>query len=67
MKIIGTKTHTPYEWAEFFGFEFMDIDGWSPKTPFSKPIGIEEFVIRACACCIRPFDRNKYKLFNFFC
>lgn len=58
------KKHTPLFWANLFGIEFVDIDGWEGSWHFSQPVDITEFLTRTCSSCIHPFDFERYKLLN---
>lgn len=61
------KQKNSNQWAEFFGFEIVDADGWGRDGnhyPLDKPISCEDFINRAVESTIFPTDRDRYKVFE---
>jgi hypothetical protein len=62
------KTHTPAEWAIFFGLEIVDNDGWRGigGKDMYEPIDVYEFVERVNVSTVLPICQERYKLLAWF-
>jgi len=61
------KRHTPTEWANFFGIEIIDADGWEDREDFAKPITINEFDDKIVGSTIRVANWILYRNYEFIC
>ena len=57
------KHHTPTEWAEFFGIEIVDPDGWRDNGisgNFDKTIDLMGFINKMNISTIQIVNNDKY-------